>query len=98
MRTRLGTLVAVGAGYIGVVPDGEAALAADQEWAFATGFVQVRRGELFVNPAVYSQAIDRAFNEVTYYAERNYLLSWVGRQDGSDANHIQAGVLIDRIP
>ena len=45
MQTYLGTPVAVGAGYIGVTPDGEASPAADQEWAFASGPIQIYRGD-----------------------------------------------------
>lgn len=98
MRTRLGTVVAVGAGYRDARPDGKAGNVADREWAFASGPVQVFRGADDVLPANYAQAIDRSSNEVVLIAERTYLLSWVGRQDSSDDNHIQAGVLIDRIP
>lgn len=97
MRTGLGTPVVVGAGYLGARPDGEDAPAADEEWAFASDQIQIRRGEVTVLPGNYSEALDRSINEVTFYAERDYLLTFVGRQDGSDANHIQAGVLIDRL-
>jgi len=99
MRTRLGTLVAVGAGYIDVVPDnyGAGLPPADTEWAFASGFVQIRRSEVTMLSNDYAQSLDRSSNEVTVYAERDYLLTWVGRQDTGDDNHIQAGVLIDRI-
>ena len=96
LRTGIGTLVAVGAGYIGARPDAYAGLTATQEWAFATGFVQIRRDEITILPGQYSQALDRSTNEITFYAERDYLLSWVGRQDTSDDQHIQAGVKIGR--
>ena len=91
-----GTLVVVGAGYIGVSPDAQHGFTSSQEWAYATGFVQVRRDDVTILPGQYSQALDRSTNEITFYAERDYLLSWVGRQDGSDDEHIQAAVLIDR--
>jgi hypothetical protein len=91
-----GTLVVVGAGYIGVSPDAQHGFTSSQEWAYATGFVQVRRDDVTILPGVYSQALDRSNNEITFYAERDYLLSWVGRQDDSDDEHIQAAVLIDR--
>ncbi len=91
-----GTLVSVGAGYIGARPDAYAGLTGSQEWAFATGFVQIRRDDITILPGQYSQALDRTTNELTFYAERDYLVSWVGRQDNSDSEHIQAGVLIDR--
>jgi hypothetical protein len=91
-----GTLVVVGAGYIGATPDEQQGATGSQEWAFATGFIQVRRDDLSILPGQYAQALDRASNEITFYAERDYLISWVGRQDDSDSEHIQAGVLIDR--
>jgi hypothetical protein len=96
LRTGIGTLVTVGAGYIGARPDAYGGLGATEDWAFATGFIQVRRDEITILPGQYSQALDRESNELTFYAERDYLLSWVGRQDPSDSEHIQAGVLIDR--
>lgn len=95
MRTHLGTLVAVGAGYIGAYPLGGSAPSGDQDWAFASSFVEVHRDEdLILGPI--SEALDRTTNDVTFIAERNYLVAWVGRQTSGDTNHIQAGVLIDR--
>lgn len=91
-----GTLVVVGAGYIGIRPDGYAGLLDGEEWAFATGFVQVRRDEITIMPGQYSESLDREINELTFYAERDYLLTWVGRQDPGDEEHIQAGILVDR--
>jgi len=93
-----GTLVAVGAGYIGAYPDDQPGTpAAGREWIYASGFVQYRRGEVEVMPESYADAIERQQNEVVFLAERNYLLTWVGRQDSNDASNIQAGVLIDRL-
>lgn len=95
MRTHLGTLVAVGAGYIGAYPLGGSAPSGDQDWAFASSFVEVHRDEdLILGPI--SEALDRPTNDVTFIAERNYLVAWVGRQTSGDLNHIQAGALIDR--
>lgn len=96
MRTKLGTLVVVGAGYTDARPDGQAAPGATEDWAFASGLIQVTSGELQTIPADISQALDRSNNDVLYLAERPYLLVWVGRQDASDDNHVQAGVLVDR--
>jgi hypothetical protein len=93
------TPVAVGPGYIGVHPDGTGAPASDQEWAFASGPLEIRRAatpETF--PGNYSEAVDRAFNDVLFFAERPYLLNWIARQDSLDDDHIQAGVLIDLVP
>lgn len=97
MRTYLGTPVAVGAGYIGVVPDGEAALGDTQGWAFATGPIEIRR-ETNPNFAAsnYADVFDRSLNDVNFIAERPYLFNWMARTSSSDDDHIQAGVLIDR--
>lgn len=97
MRTKLGTLVAVGAGYERVVPDGFVTPPADEEWAFASGFVEIRRGELEILSNKYAQSLDRSDNTVTLYAERDYLITWVGRQSTTDPDHTQAGVLVDRL-
>lgn len=98
MRTGLGTVVTIGGGYMAAYPDNAPGTPpADQEWAFASGPVEYRRSEVTILPGNYSQALDRAQNEVVFIAERNYLLTWVGRQDSSDETQIQAGVLIDRV-
>jgi hypothetical protein len=88
MLTRRGTPVAVGNGYIDARPDGAGALAACLSWAFATGPVQIRRTEAFVNPEDISGALARATNDVSFYGERHYLHTW--------DRELQAGVLIDR--
>ena len=45
LETTLGTIVVVGAGYIGAYPQGGSAPTGDQEWAFASGFVEVHRDQ-----------------------------------------------------
>lgn len=76
LRTVLGTPVAVGDGYIGAQPDGEAAAGLAESWAFATGPVQIRRSDIFINPPLLAEALDREINQVTYRAERYYLADW----------------------
>lgn len=93
-----GTPVAIGPGYIDVTPVGEAAPAADQSWAFASGPIQIYRGEIEEVPANYAEAIDRSTNDVLFMAERPYLFNWIARQDPADDDHVQAGVLIDLVP
>jgi hypothetical protein len=89
LLTFLGTPVAAGGGYQGVVPDGEAALSADQGYAFATGPVQVRRSAAVeILPGTLAEALDRENNVVTFRAERNYLVDW--------DTQLQAAVLVDR--
>ncbi len=95
MRTRIGTLVAVGAGYIGAYPQGGSPAMGDEEWAFASGFVEVHRDEDLILDSL-ANSLDRSTNDVTFIAERNYVVAWVGRQASDDPNHVQAGVLIDR--
>jgi hypothetical protein len=85
-----GTPVALDGGYIGAQPAGHTAPAAGQAWAFATGPVQVRRTEVFLNPPTLREALDREINEVTYRAERGYLTVW--------DTALQAAVLIDWTP
>jgi hypothetical protein len=99
MVTKLGTRVAVGEGYTGVQPDGEAAPGAGEQWAFATGPIDIHRDtEPRIEGGSYAEALDRTSNDLTLIEERDYLLLWVGRQDPSDTTQVQAGVLIDRIP
>lgn len=94
LRTNLGTLVAVGAGYEDADPDSGTSPGASTEWAFASGVVEIVRSEVFVVQESYAQALDRSSNDVTLIAERNYLLSFVGREDSTE--FIQAGVLVNR--
>ena len=84
----LSTPIAAGGGYQAIVPEGQGGLTADQEWAWATGPVEIRRGEIEVIPGTLAEALDRETNEVTYYAERNYLVTW--------DTQLQAAVLVDR--
>lgn len=88
MRTRIGTPVAVGTGYVGVVPDGQGALAAGAGWAFVTGPVMVRRGEVTQVPETYREALDRETNTVTMMTERAYIAAW--------DTAVHGAILIDR--
>jgi hypothetical protein len=99
MRTELGTPIVVGYGYVGVTPDEGTPPTPSQEWAFATGPIQVlRMADIETVPADYAQALDRSMNDVLFLAERPYLLNWMARQDVTDHDHIQAGVLVDCAP
>lgn len=89
--TKRGTRVVVGDGYIGAIPDGQGTILADgTAWMFATGPVQVLRGE---NVVITTGSIAEAFsispntNEITYRVERDYLVDW--------DTALQAGVLVD---
>lgn len=97
MFTKLGTRVAVGLGYAGVQPDGEAAPGTGEQWAFATGPIDIYRDQAArIEGGSAAEALDRTNNDFTLIEERDYLLLWVGRAD--DDTQVQAGVLIDRIP
>lgn len=89
--TANGTPVALDGGYIGAAASLHAAPAAGTSWAFATGPVQVRRsGDIEIVPGDIREATDRQINEVTFRAERDYLVTW--------DTELQAGVLIDWTP
>lgn len=74
--TTNGTRVVAGAAYVGIHPADEAAPGTSQAWVFATGPVQVLRSEVYVVPDTIEEAVDRTFNDVTYRAERNYVVDW----------------------
>jgi hypothetical protein len=89
--TANGTPVALDGGFIGASPSLHAPLVAGQAWAFATGPIQVRRNvDITIIPGEIAQATDRAINEVTFYAERDYLVTW--------DTALQAAVLVDWTP
>ena len=76
LRTKRGTPVVVGDGYIGTKPDGTPALEDVEAYAYATGPVQVRRSEMFMLPENVSEALERQTNLITYRAERTYVVDW----------------------
>jgi hypothetical protein len=82
------TPIVVGTGYAGAQPAGGAAPGTHTAWAFATGPVDIRRGDVEVLPPQIKQTLDRTTNEVTYRAERDYLVDW--------DTVLQAAVLVDR--
>jgi hypothetical protein len=88
LQTASGNPIAAGGGYIGAQPSGGSAAAAGQSWAFATGPVQVRHGDILV-PDI-SEVLERTLNDVTYRAERYELAVW--------DTALQAAVLIDWSP
>lgn len=83
-----GTRVVSGDGYIGVDPTDEAAPGAGQDYAFATGPVEVRLGPLVITEL--AESLDRSDNTVTFRAERYVLATW--------DTALQAGVLVDWAP
>lgn len=97
IRTINGNVVIPDAGYSvdQVGPPGHAVPGATEEWAFATGPVDIRRSEIFTTPDTLAEALDRGLgatggrtNSITYWAERYYVVDW--------DTALQAGVLIDR--
>jgi hypothetical protein len=62
-------VIVAGAGYTGYGPTGYGVPLEDEEWAYATGMVEVRIGEKEVLPSDISEAFDRATNTVTYRGE-----------------------------
>lgn len=91
LTTANGTPVAVDGGYIGVAPEPMAAPATGTAWAFATGPVQIRMSpDIEILADDISQSMDRQTNEVTYRAERAYLMDW-------DVQ-LQVAILVDWTP
>lgn len=96
IRTINGIVVIPGFGYVGnSTPEGAPAPNATEEWAYASGPVDVRRSEIFTTPDTLTQALDRSLgatnnrpNTFTYRAERYSVSVW-------DTN-LQAAVLVDR--
>lgn len=89
LRTINGTIVIPGQGYAdGGHPLNKDAATGTEEWVYATGPVDIRRSEVFTNPPNLSEALERSTNEITYRAERYFLVDW--------DTVVQAAVLIDR--
>lgn len=85
LRTANGTPVIAGSGYIGVDPASQAGPAAGEDWAFATGPVEVRLAD---GPTVsIAESLDRSINDVIVRPERFVLADW--------DTALQVGVLID---
>lgn len=74
LRTRMGTLVVPGYGYVANTPAGQAATGT-QEWAYATPLVELRRTQLYTVPDEDSQAVDRTVNDLTVHVERHYAIA-----------------------
>lgn len=85
LTTKAGTRVAVDGGYQGAHRIGHTAPPAGQEWAFATGPVQVR----YESETRFSidQVLDRSNNDTTFRAERYVLAYW--------DTAVQSAVLVD---
>lgn len=96
IRTINGNVVIPDNGYAGASAlESGPALGPTQEWAYATGPVDIRRSEIFTQPDQLSQALDRGLgattgrtNTITYRAERYTIAVW--------DTALQAAVLIDR--
>lgn len=85
LRTRAGTPVVSGSGYIGIDPVGKTASAATKDWVFATGPVTVKISP-FVTTSV-DETVDTSDNSVIVRAERYVVVEW--------DTALQVGVLID---
>lgn len=96
--TKRGTPIAVGAGYANALPVEAGTTSTDEQWAFASGPLEIQRGELELPSQLLAEILDRTMNDVDVIAERAYVFNWIGRQDPDDDTHVQAGVLIDETP
>jgi len=95
--TANGTPVAVSYAYHGAVPRyGADPANAHQQWVFASSPIQVRRQQdIQVIGDNISQSMDRQLNEVTFRAERGYVVTYDSPESSSDTRPVQAAVLID---
>lgn len=75
LRTRRGTPIAVGDGYIDMAPDGED-LDDSIQYAWVTGPVIVLKSEVYMTPDNVKEALDRSDNTITYRAEQNFVVGW----------------------
>lgn len=89
LRTRNGTPVASGGGYIGATANAVSP-AAGQAFMFASGPVQVRLSEPVLVGDDINGSLDTSSNDVTFRAERYALASW--------DTALQAAVLVDWTP
>jgi len=69
LRTKVGTRLALGTGYLGTGPGGSAP-PADTVWVYATGPVQVVRAQERLTPQNPADALDRSTNEARAHAVR----------------------------
>lgn len=95
--TRMGTLVIPDQGYVDGAtpapsPGSHPAPSTNQEWLYASGPIELRRSDTYMNPPTLAEALDRGLgatngepNTITYRAERDYLISY--------DNLLQAAVL-----
>lgn len=85
----MGTPIVPSGGYDGTGSTvlGSPALNPNEEWAVATGRVQIRLGPVYVNPTNIKEAINRRTNLIKVYAERLANVSW--------DRCFQAGALVD---
>lgn len=96
MVTMAGTTVVIGGGYSEAPADGSAP-ASGQDYAFATGPVQVRISDVNFAEEL-NGSLDTTTNEVTYRAEKFALATWEGLPQ-ADPDILQAAaVLVDWTP
>lgn len=101
IRTINGIVVVPDFGYAqanhdGSFPIGHAEPADRQEWAYATGPIDIRRTEVITLPGTVEEAMERGVagasngnpNSITYRVERYYLVDW--------DTEVKASVLVDR--
>lgn len=75
--------IIAGVGYDGSDPDGDVDPTGHSAYAYATGLVDVRLGEILINGApqgesTIAEALDRSNNDATWIAERAYGVTWDG--------------------
>lgn len=75
LETNLGTTVIAGTGYTGTGPNGTDP-GTSKAWAYATGPVTVRLGDIEITPDKKSQAVDTRNNTIKYFAQQPAAVTW----------------------
>jgi hypothetical protein len=97
MRTKAGTLVAIGTGYSGVSADASSP-ASGSSYAFATGPVRVYISDMDFSGESLNGWLDTTTNEVTFRAEKFALAIWEGLPQADPDIQQAAAVLVDWTP
>lgn len=90
------TPVALSGALVGSKPTSGTAAGAHQQWVYASSPVLVYRSrEVYIVAPTIKESLDRQTNEVTFRAERNYVVIYDAPESSADTRPVQAAVKID---